>query len=467
MVDSNGVGHEVVAIHKFECGCMTGRQHNVRCDSGLQCFLPPLHAQTPSVPRFESRKAIFAAGGSEVISAFPRKRKELIGHHGADGVQTDIAGAGFTISVPIKSGHWRSAAAFERSAQYIGWHGSIQPCIPARCQSLASFAGWIKTNHHHPMPVVQSTFAPPRWLANGHIQTILPAVWPRRMAVPYVRERLELDDGDFLDLDVLDAGHSRVAVISHGLEGSSGDVYVRSLATVLAGRGWDVVAWNYRGCSGEPNRLPRSYHSGDTDDLARVINHASRGGRRVALVGFSLGGNLSLKWAGERPAYPGVVAAVGISAPVDLASSAAKLDRHPANHVYLRRLIARLEKKIRAKAIRFPAHVRSSDLVGVHGFAELDDRFTAPMHGFRDARDYWTKSSARPFLPAIRVPALLLNALDDPFLAPECFPFPEAASSGSFSLETPSTGGHLGFIECAWARHHWAEWRVAEFLDEV
>jgi predicted alpha/beta-fold hydrolase len=317
------------------------------------------------------------------------------------------------------------------------------------------------------MPIVRPTFAPPRWLANGHIQTILPAVLPRCLVVPYSRERLELDDGDFLALDVLDGGHPRVVVISHGLEGSSRDAYVRGLASIVSGAGWNVVAWNYRGCGGEPNRLPRSYHSGDTDDLARVIERAVAGGRQAALVGFSLGGNLSLKFVGERPDHPSVIGAVGVSAPVDLASSAAKLDRDPANRIYLRRLIARLEIRVRAKAMRFPDRVRVADLEGMKGFTEFDDRFTAPMHGFRDAQDYWTRSSARPFLPFIRVPSLLLNALDDPFLAPACFPFDEAEASEWFCFEAPASGGHLGFVQTPWAKHHWAEFRIRQFLSEL
>ncbi len=317
------------------------------------------------------------------------------------------------------------------------------------------------------MPVVQSRFAPPWWLANCHIQTILPAILPCRAPVGYARERLELADGDFLDLDSIETGSSRILVISHGLEGSSGDGYVMGLASVFAEAGWDVTAWNYRGCSGEPNRLARSYHSGDTDDLASVIDHVRRAGRAVALAGFSLGGNLTLKFVGERPDYPDIIGAVGISAPVDLASSARKLDQDRGNQFYLRRLIRRLEVKIRAKAVDFPHHVRVEALEGVKGFSELDDRFTAPLHGFRDAADYWSRSSARPFLSDIRIPALLLNALDDPFLAPACFPYPEAEASGLFSLETPTHGGHLGFIEGLRATYPWAARRTLEFLDRI
>ncbi len=317
------------------------------------------------------------------------------------------------------------------------------------------------------MPLVDSEFFPSRLLANPHVQTILPAILPRRVSVAFTRERLELPDGDFVDLDLAGPDAQRVVVISHGLEGSSADSYVRGTAALFANAGWRVVAWNYRGCSGEPNRLPRSYHSGDTPDLGRVIDWASARGQRVALIGFSLGGNLTLKFVGERSETSAVLGAVAISAPVDLADSARKLDGEASNRFYLGRLIRRLEHKIRDKAVRFPDHLRVEDLVGVRGFAELDGRFTAPLHGFRDADDYWTQSSARPFIPAIRVPALLINALDDPFLAGGCFPVAEAERSEVFHLETPAHGGHLGFVENLTAKFPWAERRALAFLEGI
>ena len=285
--------------------------------------------------------------------------------------------------------------------------------------------------------------------------------------VAYQRERLELDDGDFLDLDWLPSGSRRLAILSHGLEGSSRDAVMRGMAAALHRAGWDVLAWNYRGCSEEMNRLARLYHSGETTDLATVVDHAARRFPIVALVGFSLGGNLVLKYLGEARPHPTVVGAVAVSPPVDLAASARALDRRRANRIYLRRLIASLVRKVKAKARHFPERIDASHARGIHGFEDFDGRFTAPVHGFRNAEDYWTKCSSRQFLPAINVPALILSAQDDPFLTAESFPYVEAEQSARLSLEAPETGGHLGFVDSWNSGQTWAEGRVIEFLTSA
>ena len=315
------------------------------------------------------------------------------------------------------------------------------------------------------MPVVASRFQPPVWLRNPHLQTVWAAVARRGHAVRYERERLELPDGDFLDLDWSRAGHGRLAILSHGLEGDSSAGYVRGMALSLNAAGWDALAWTYRGCGVESNRLLRFYHSGETGDLGRVVAHAAANYAQVALIGFSLGGNLTLKYLGEADPHPAVVAGGAISAPVDLAASARRLDRRRGNRIYLRRFLKTLVAKVEDKAARFPGEL---DLVGirrVRSFAEFDDRYTAPLHGFRDAEDYWKRASARPFLPAVRVPALLLNARDDPFLPRECFPVVEAEGSACFFLEAPAYGGHVGFVETLRPRGpNWLERRTLEFL---
>lgn len=312
------------------------------------------------------------------------------------------------------------------------------------------------------MPVLISTFSPPFFLRNGHTQTILGAILPRRTVGVCEKERLELPDGDFVDLDWLRNGHSRVAILSHGLEGNSKNSDIRGLAAALNAAGWDALAWNFRGCSGEENRLARFYHSGETLDLAAVIAHAAERCTDLALVGFSLGGNMTLKYLGEGPAHPSIRAAVAVSAPIDLASSARALDRHRGNRIYLGRFMKSLTAKVEAKAIRFPAEIDPTGIRTVRSFAEFDDRYTARIHGFRDAEDYWRQSSARQYLPGIRVPTLLLNALDDPFLTPESFPLPEAEKNPRLFLESPAHGGHLGFVN---ARGFWIEHRIPEFLS--
>jgi predicted alpha/beta-fold hydrolase len=311
------------------------------------------------------------------------------------------------------------------------------------------------------VPIIASTFAPPLPLRGAHAQTILGAVLPRGKSVRYTRERLELADGDFVDLDWSRVGADRLVVISHGLESASSDSLTRGVVAAVNSAGWDALAWNFRGCGGEPNRLPRFYHSGETGDLSAVIAHAARDHSRIALVGFSLGGNMTLKYLGEAPPQPNVCGAVAVSAPIDLASSARRLDAHPGNRFYLRRFLRKLVAKVEAKAVHFPEAFDTRGLREVRSFAEFDDRFTARLHGFRDAADYWAQSSARPLLPRIGVPALLINALDDPFLAPESFPDPEARASAHLTLETPRHGGHLGFID---AHGSWLERRIVEFL---
>ncbi len=317
------------------------------------------------------------------------------------------------------------------------------------------------------MPVISSRFRPPFFLREGHVQTILPVLWPRRVDVVFERERLELEDGDFLDLDWLRQGRARLAIVSHGLEGSSAGGYIRGMAAALSAAGWDVLAWNFRGCSGEPNRLLRSYHSGETGDLGRVVRHAAQATIRHGLVGFSLGGNVTLKYLGEAPPHPAVKAAVAISVPVDLASCARALDQRLGNRLYLRRFLASLIAKMEAKAVRFPREMDVGGIRSIQSFQEFDDRYTAPIHGFRDAADYWAQSSSRQFLPRIAVPTLLLSARNDPFLTPESFPAVEAENNPMLFLEAPDSGGHVGFLDLAGGMKPWSEGRALEFLAGV
>ena len=317
------------------------------------------------------------------------------------------------------------------------------------------------------MPCVVSTFQPPVFLRNGHVQTILAALMPRRLNVRFEQERLELPDGDFLDLRWLRKQRNQLAILSHGLEGCADDPSIRGMAAALDDAGWDALAWNFRGCGDEPNRLPHFYHSGATGDLDAVIRHVAAHYSRIALIGFSLGGNLTLKYLGETKPHPAVIAAAAISAPVDLAASARALDDRLSNRIYLRRFLKRLVAKVEAKALRFPDHLDARGSRAIRSFQQFDDRYTAPLHGFRDAADYWKRSSARQYLPGITVPTLLLNARNDPFLTPECFPFPEAEKNPCLFLEAPESGGHLGFIDLDYGLQPWSERRVVQFLSTL
>ncbi len=320
------------------------------------------------------------------------------------------------------------------------------------------------------MPLLTSSYRAPGWLGGGHAQTILPVLLPRRRRRLVEHERLRLPDGDFVSLFWHRQGSSRLALLCHGLEGSADAVYVRGMTATLAAEGWDVLAWNYRGCGGVENDLARSYHSGESADLRSVVSHAAQTHDRIALVGFSLGGNISFKYLGEAPPHPAVRSAVALSSPVDLASSARVLDEVPGNRLYLCRFLKSLKDKTLAKASRFPElreRLAGHDGIdAVTTIREFDERITAPLHGFHDADDYWARASSLPWLPRIALPCLLLSARNDPLLAPPSFPEAVAAQSPHLHLECPDQGGHVGFIDFQAGLQPWSERRIAAFLNE-
>lgn len=319
------------------------------------------------------------------------------------------------------------------------------------------------------MPLIEkSSYRAPWYLPGGHLQTIWPALFRRVPPVVQRSERLELADGDFVDLEWSTQGSSRLAILCHGLEANAQTEYIQGMAGALIRRGWDVLAWNFRGCSHEPNRLLRIYHSGATEDLHAVVNHAlaNHSATAVDLIGFSLGGNLTLKYLGERPAElsPRLHRAVAFSVPCDLACSSRQLALR-SNWLYMERFLRAMRAKIREKHQRFPDQLDLTGLSRIRTFREFDDRFTAPIHGFRDAADYWARNSCRPFLPEIRIPTLLVNAQNDPFLGPDCYPRDAAVASNVFHFEAPATGGHLGFPSGCHSRESWVETRAVQFLQ--
>ena len=317
---------------------------------------------------------------------------------------------------------------------------------------------------HVSMTSLFSDYRPPPLFRSGHVQTVYAAMFRVIRGVRYQRERIETPDGDFLDLDWSPAESNdlrRVAVLSHGLEGSSSSTCMLGMTRALNRRGWDVLAWNFRGCSGETNRLSRSYHSGATEDLDLVVRHVLEKYEEVALVGFSLGGNLTLKFLGEWYVDPRVSAAAVISVPCDLAACSEKLAR-PENLLYMRRFLSSLRIKVRAKA-----RIHHLDTTGIHRirtFRQFDDRYTAPLHGFLDANDYWRQCSCKTFLPHIRTPTILVSAEDDPILDASCYPFEEAKANPNLWLIVTKHGGHLGFLDRG--PETWSERVAAEFLAE-
>jgi predicted alpha/beta-fold hydrolase len=286
------------------------------------------------------------------------------------------------------------------------------------------------------------------------------------------RERWDLPDGDFLDVDRLDgAGRSApVLVISHGLEGSSRASYVRGLAAAASRRGLAVAAWNFRGCSGEPNRLLRQYHSGDTGDLGAIVDRLSAEdpGRPIALAGFSLGGNQLVKWLGERgDDLPAAVrSAVAVSVPFDLSLCATALDGPGFwPWIYRERFLRRLRRKALRKAADHPGRIDAAAVRRTTTFSSYDGLVTAPLHGFESAEDYWTRSSSAQFVAGVRRPLLLLSADDDPLVPAHSLPVEQAGRNPAVTLEVTSGGGHVAFVSGApWSPGFWAEERAMDFL---
>ena len=314
-------------------------------------------------------------------------------------------------------------------------------------------------------------FTPPLWLRNPHLQTVWPTLFRKLDFEPDVTERLDTPDDDFLDLDWYRRGNRRLLVLSHGLEGYSRRPYVLGMASAALAQGWDVLAWNFRSCSGEMNRQPRFYHSGASEDLATVVDRAladEAAYESVALGGFSMGGNMTLVYLGERGSAvdPRISGAAVFSVPCDLAGSAEQLGRR-ANRFYMKRFIQELRAKMEEKHAVYPDLINLEGVETMRTFREFDDQFTAPLHGFRDAEDYWFRCSSRRFIGAIRVPTLIVNAVDDPFLSASSFPEKEVAGNSLVRLEVPDHGGHVGFVGDERGGFYWSEWRAMEFLSSV
>ena len=312
-----------------------------------------------------------------------------------------------------------------------------------------------------------AVFNPPFLCANPHVQTIFPALFHRGPQPGYFRERFYLADDDFIDLDWVRQGNRRVMVLVHGLEGSSSQNYMRTMAQSFKKDKWDVVALNLRGCSGELNHAPRLYHAGDTGDLGEVLRSLMQSGDYdyAGLVGFSLGGNIVLKLAGEwkKDAIPFIIGAAALSVPCDLASSANQISSQ-GNQFYLRYFLRSLKKKVVKKARQFPGLLNLDGLDKINSFHSFDNRYTAQLHGFKDAMEYWTTCSSQQFLPYIEVPTLIINASDDPFLTDTCYPYQEAKQNPWVNLRVPSTGGHMGFWN--WSGS-WLPGQVRTFFSSV
>ena len=315
-------------------------------------------------------------------------------------------------------------------------------------------------------------YRPPFPFTSGHLQTLYPTIFRRTPRATPERERLETDDGDFLDIDwhySTTASCKGLVVVSHGLEGNSRKKYPLGMALYLSEGGWDVICLNFRCCSGEPNRLPRFYHSGVTDDLHRVLCHGlARGYDRAVLVGFSMGGNQTLKYLGENPGLvpSQVKGGVTFSVPCRLDDAVTVMNR-ASNRVYMKYFMTGLKKKIKEKAARFPELIDTAGLEQMETFEPFDDKYTAPLHGFKDAADYYERCSAVHFLESITIPTLMVQAMDDPFLPPSCYPVDQAGKNENLFLEIANFGGHVGFMGKWLERPYWSEKRALLFLESL
>jgi len=310
-------------------------------------------------------------------------------------------------------------------------------------------------------------FRPAWWLSNRHLQTIWPVLCRARIRLQTRRERVELPDGDFLDVDwVGDRGP--IVIVLHGLQGSAESNYARGLLKQIEARGWRGALMHFRGCSGETNRLPRSYHSGETADIDWFARELRRREPETPLAGvaYSLGGNVLLKWLGESGTDNPLTAAVAVSIPFELEKAADSMESG-FSRIYQWYLVRRLRDAVRAKMANgsFALALSSADLDGLRTFREFDEAVTAPMHGFGGARDYYQRCSSRPFVHRIRTPTLVLHAEDDPLMCAAVIPAPDERSA-SVAFEVSPNGGHVGFVSgrWPWSARYWLEERIPRFL---
>ncbi|MEA1923563.1 MAG: alpha/beta fold hydrolase [Pseudomonadota bacterium] len=313
-----------------------------------------------------------------------------------------------------------------------------------------------------------SDYQAPLFFRNGHRQSIYPTIFRKVGGVNYRRERITTPDDDFLDLDWMSVKSDKLTIISHGLEGNSSRAYVKGMVKAVTDAGFDALAWNFRGCGGTINRQPKLYHSGSYKDLETVIEHVFQHYeyREINLIGFSMGGNISLIYLGrkENTIDQRIKKCVVFSVPCDLKAGSEQIGK-PANQIYMKRFLRLLHEKIRAKKAAFPDLFDDHDYAKIKNFYDFDNRYTAPLHGFVDAEDYWRQCSSKQFIKDIRVPTLLVSALDDPFLAQACYPFSESDANPQTALESPKHGGHVGFVTFNRNHLYWSEKRCVTFLQ--
>ena len=320
------------------------------------------------------------------------------------------------------------------------------------------------------MPVFTSDFSPTIPFKNAYFNTIYRALFLKN-SFNYERKRITTWDHDFIDLDFSLVGSKTLALLIHGLEGSSKSTYMISTSKHLNKIGLDTVCFNLRGCSGEDNLLLKTYHSGKTEDVDFVINHLLENYdyENIIIIGFSLGGNLTLKYLGEKSGTisPKIKGGIAVSVPIDIASAEKEMDKLK-NRLYIELFFKTMKNKLLLKAHKFPEYNLNKDLLfKATKFKHLEKLYTVPVFGFKSPEDYWKKASSKPYLKTIVKPTLLINAKDDSFLSEKCFPFEEACKTENFFFEITDYGGHVGFMSSFKVEeNNWLEKRMERFIRE-
>lgn len=318
------------------------------------------------------------------------------------------------------------------------------------------------------MPLVASSYRPPFIFRNGHIATIYSGLFRKVGAVYQERERITLSDNDFIDLDWSFAKHKtdKLIILLHGLEGNAQRPYMLGAAKFFNKKGLDVVSVNHRSCSGAPNLKYRSYNSGATEDLNDIIQFVvtDRSYKSIYLKGFSLGGNMVLKYLGEQKfdIVKEIKGAVAVSVPCSLNGSCIELHKYK-NILYAQNFLKHLKAKLLEKRKRFPNKISEGEIRSIKTLIDFDNVYTSKAHGYKNALDYYEKCSSLQFLDKINVPTLLINAKNDSFLSADCYPYNIADISSKLYLETPSFGGHVAFIK---PDYYYNEIRALDFLLE-
>lgn len=318
------------------------------------------------------------------------------------------------------------------------------------------------------MPLIKSSYTAPRIFRNAHFSTIYASTLRKVAFSTTQHDRIELEDGDFLDLDrsfSSESNSEKVVILLHGLAGNAQRAYIKAMARIFDENGWDTAGMNLRGCSEEMNRLYRSYNAGATEDLEAVINHILAENRytEIALVGFSLGGNLMLKYLGENVELPAEIkSAVAVSTPCDLGASLEELSQ-TRNIIYSKRFVRNLKKELFRRHLAFPEKISKEEIANCNTLRDIDELYTSRAHGYKNAADYYQKCSSLQFLPNIKIPTLLINAENDSFLSASSYPVEIAKNSETLHLEIPAHGGHVGFIQHKKTYYH--EERALEFVQ--